>query len=124
MKPDAYKAVSECRIRTGPLASNDSYGNNGAFLIQAPYSSKDKKMAVIVSDGDGWDHVSVSLEDRCPTWEEMCVVKDIFFGPEEVAMQLHPAKPDYVNCHRHCLHLWRPQNRSIPMPPTYMVGPQ
>jgi hypothetical protein len=68
------------------------------------------KLRIIFSDGMGWDHVSVSLATRCPTWEEMCWVKDVFFDDHEVVMQLHPAKSNYVNQHPFCLHLWRPQS--------------
>jgi len=124
MKPDAYKNLSECRVRTGPMASDDDIGNNGAFMIPSPYGNMKSMMAVIVSDQEGWDHVSVSLQNRCPTWNEMCVVKDLFFEPEEAVMQLHPPKSDYVNCHPHCLHMWRCHNRSIPLPPSLMVGPK
>lgn len=76
---------------------------------------------VIASNGLGWDHVSVCAKNRVPTWEEMCKVKDFFFEPEECVMQLHPPQSQYVNCHPYVLHLWRPQNLSIPMPPVVMV---
>jgi hypothetical protein len=72
--------------------------------------------------GGGWDHVSVSLPDRCPTWDEMCRVKEAFFLPEECVMELHPQRSQYVNCHPFCLHLWRPQAKKIPMPPREFVG--
>jgi hypothetical protein len=39
--------------------------------------------------GMGWDHVSVSTQVRCPTWEEMEFVKRLFFEDGETAMQLH-----------------------------------
>ena len=77
----------------------------------------------IASWGLGWDHVSVSLSGRCPTWKEMSFVKDIFFEIDETAMQLHVPYADHVNCHTNCLHLWRPQNTTIPRPPAIMVGP-
>ena len=77
----------------------------------------------IASWGGEWDHVSVSLGYRCPTWEEMAYVKDIFFKPDECAIQFHPPKENYVNIHPFCLHLWRPQNEAILMPPTEFVGP-
>ena len=38
-------------------------------------------LRVLFSDGLGWDHVSVSLADRCPTWAEMCFIKDLFLRP-------------------------------------------
>ena len=67
-------------------------------------------MLVVVSSGtgkhaEGWEHVSVSADGRCPTWDEMCWVKDLFWTEDECTMQLHPPKSDYVNCHPHCLHI-------------------
>ena len=79
---------------------------------------------VVASDGGGWDHVSVSLcnQKRCPTWEEMCAIKDMFFGPEEAVVQYHPPESMYVNNHPYCLHLWRPNSGAeIPMPPIEFV---
>lgn len=73
-------------------------------------------LRVIASWGGGWDHVSISLHNRCPGWDEMEWVKRLFFKPSEVAMQLHPAESDYVNLHPHCLHIWRPQGAAIPLP--------
>ena len=77
---------------------------------------------MIVSWGEKWDHVSVSLEDRCPTWEEMCWVKDLFWNRGETVIQYHPAADNYVNVHPYCLHLWKPQRRVIPLPPIEFVG--
>jgi len=93
-------------------------GNNGAFLVPCGRV----QLRVIVSDELGWDHVSVSLPDRTPTWSEMCYVKDLFFMTTETAYQLHPPKTAYVDNHPYCLHLWRLQAATIPMPPPKMVG--
>jgi hypothetical protein len=120
MKPFAHRAVDQYRVRQGPLASEPGLGNNGAFLI--PH--KGRTFTVIVSDTEGWDHVSISLRDRCPTWSEMCHFKDLFFDHDEPAMQLHPPKSEHVNFHRYCLHLWRSQGTPIPSPPAYLVGPK
>ena len=79
------------------------------------------RLTIIASNSEGWDHVSVSLANRCPTWEEMCFVKDLFFWPGEWVLQYHPAKGDYVNCHPFVLHLWRPQDQAIPRPPVELV---
>jgi hypothetical protein len=109
-----------------------------------------KGMSVRVSNGGGWDHVSVSFKTRCPTWNEMCRVKDWVFKPEEAVMQIHPPKSDYRCHHQFCLHLWRPQTTaeiqrikaewitagerwpadypetglSIPLPPGSFVAPE
>lgn len=59
---------------------------------------------------NGWGHVSVTLTNnsRIPKWEEMCFIKDIFFDPEELCIQFHPKKSQYVNLHDKCLHIWQP----------------
>jgi len=62
-----------------------------------------------VSDGAGWDHVSVSARGRLPTWEEMDRVKRRVFGDDEVVMQLHINDGRKVDLCQTCLHLWRPQ---------------
>ncbi len=111
--------IEQYRVKTGPFRSTAADGNNGAFFIPL---GKGQVLAVQVSDGGGWDHVSASLFDRCPTWEEMCRVKDLFFDPEEVVVQYHPAASTYVNNHPHCLHLFRPQAVALPTPPAIMVG--
>lgn len=59
---------------------------------------------------DGWEHVSISIGSRCPTWEEMCFVKNLFWGDDESVIQFHPMKSNYVNKHPYCLHLWRHQD--------------
>ena len=71
-----------------------------------------------------WDHVSVSLEKRPPTWYEMEQIKRLFFRSDETAMQLHVPPSQHINIHPNCLHLWSPHGRRIPLPPSWMVGPQ
>jgi hypothetical protein len=77
---------------------------------------------VIASDGAGWEHVSVSRKDRCPTWEEMCQIKDTFWDDEDVVMQFHVPAKDHVNNHPYCLHLWRPKGTNVLRPDSIMVG--
>lgn len=110
------------RVRTGPYASDSSYGNNGIFII--PVSGR-TTITCIASDGEGWEHVSVRVNSdkisRTPTWAEMCRIKDMFWDEEDCVMQLHPPKSDYVNNHPHVLHLWRPIGIEIPRPPKELV---
>lgn len=82
--------------------------------------------SVIWSSGAGWDHISISPFKRhyIPSWDDMCRLKDIFFYPEETVLQYHPAQSQYVNQLGNCLHLWRPQNYEIPLPPPILVGMQ
>lgn len=101
---------------------DDERGNGGAFLIMRKMGIHPIWLRVIASRGLGWDHVSVSLSNRTPTWDEMEFVKRLFFERDEVAMQLHVPPREHVNNHPYCLHLWRPQAGEIPRPPADMVG--
>lgn len=67
------------------------------------------ELRVLAANGAGWDHVSVSRPDRCPTWDEMERIKRLFFKPDETAMQLHVPVSEHINHHPNCLHIWRPQ---------------
>lgn len=71
--------------------------------------------------GLGWEHVSVSLPNRCPNWEEMCHVKSLFWDDDETVLQFHPCKSEYVNFHKHCLHLWRKVGTEPELPPRICV---
>lgn len=95
MKPAPNHWLEQKRIQ-GPPNENIGAFEDGAFQI-------------IVSEGLGWDHVSVSRRDRTPTWEEMDRIKRRIFRDDEVVMQLHVSDGRKVNVHEHCLHLWRPQ---------------
>lgn len=116
MRP--LKELLPYRKRHPVLGLGDHEG--GYFRVQSPLQ-KDKMLDILASNGDGWDHVSVSLPHRIPTWTEMDFVKRLFFLPEEIVMQLHPAEVKHINNMKNCLHLWRPQNISVPLPPLYMV---
>jgi hypothetical protein len=115
----AFHVPEKYRIQKGPLGTDARSGNNGAFLLP---TKADAPFFAIASDGHGWEHVSVSLPNRSPTWEEMCAVKALFWDEDDTVMQLHPARDQYVNNHPFCLHLWRPIKHVIPVPPTYLVG--
>jgi hypothetical protein len=117
----AFHVPNKFRLRKGELASEDSDGNQGAFV----WLKNGIVFACIACDQEGWEHVSVTLPNavklRTPTWEEMCYVKSIFWDKDDVVMQLHPAESEAVNVHNHCLHLWRPTDAQIPIPPVAFV---
>lgn len=105
--------------KTGHLmASTDSFGNNGAFIVPCGTF----ELTCIASDGVGWEHVSVSLKNRTPNWKQMCFIKDLFWDETDWVVQFHPAKSEYVNNHENCLHLWRPTNQRFPTPHSLLVG--
>lgn len=113
------------RYRRSDRAVIDLYGNigddkAGVFEVAGPLGAT---LRVIASNDDGWDHVSVSIERRCPAWDEMEFIKHLFFKDDETAMQLHVPASDHINYHPYCLHLWCPHHAKIPRPPADMVGP-
>ena len=94
------------------------YGNNGFFK----FKKNNITYYCQASDGLGWEHVSVSLSvKRCPDWDEMCMIKNMFWDEEDCVIQYHPPKSHYVNNHPYVLHLWRPINDNIPLPPKGLV---
>ena len=115
------------RNTTHPLLRTSSAdGNNGTFDLESPEPGW--RLVLIASDGMGWEHVSAhayrrsGTQQRTPNWREMSYVKDLCWDGEDVVMQLHPKKSEYVNNHLHVLHLWRPIDRDIPTPPPITVG--
>jgi len=112
------------RERTGYFASDPVDGPMGAFLIKGP-GPKPCAIRILSSGVDlqnGWEHVSVSLAYRAPNWTEMAFVKDLFWEPEECVLQFHPPRSLYINAHPFCLHLWRPLNFSVPLPPPELLA--
>ena len=100
---------SHPRFPDTPLGVNYGVFQVGQLRVIASYEMK-------------WEHVSVSLSNRCPTWDEMCKIKDLFWGEEETVIQFHPPHSEYVNQHKYCLHLWREIEGVINLPPTFLVG--
>lgn len=108
------------RVRSGPFGSSNDAGNNGAFFI--PLKAGHAPIKIIASDGAGWEHVSASLPNRCPTWLEMSAIKSIFWDSDDCVVQFHPPKNEYVNNHPFCLHLWRSTQYAFPLPDSLLVG--
>lgn len=98
----------------------------GCFQVPGPCGQTLRIVAVEARPWEGelsdkWDHVSVSLANRTPNWQEMCFVKELFWDDEDTVVQYHPPKSQYVNIHERVLHLWRPSHFQIELPPISMV---
>lgn len=83
----AFHVPEKFRFSGGPLGTDASHGNNGLFFIRVAHG---QTLRAIASDGGGWEHVSVSRSDRCPTWEEMCQVKALFWDGDDCVVQTRP----------------------------------
>src|SRR4051812_27513200 len=102
MRRTVPQKLEDARVKEGPFLTTATDGFNGAFQLMGPNG---RSLRIIASDakrgGDKypWDHVSVSIEGRCPNWKEMCFVKDLFFDEQEAVIQYHPPASMYVNNH-------------------------
>lgn len=102
-----------------PIFGVKGEGNNGWFV----FTRNGIVFKCQASDGEGWEHVSVSLnKNRCPTWGEMCIVKDLFWDKDDCVVQFHPPESEYVSMAKYCLHLWRPTDGVIRCPESILVG--
>ncbi len=134
MRKVLSEKVERGRISDHPGVRSARGLRKGVFLLRR--TDNDPEMTIIISlSGDyehegekghvAWEHVSVSFggrAKRCPTWEEMCWVKRLFFEDEEVVVQFHPPESTYVNEHPFCLHLWRYAEGDLPpLPPMVAV---
>lgn len=125
MKPLPWLDVREFRA-TAPgvpcAGDNDPFG---LFLIPHPKTGVTLRAIACGAfpETRGWEHVSVSLPNRCPNWIEMCHVKDLFWLPEECVVQFHPPRSVYRNLHPFCLHLWRHETYQFPLPEGDLVAP-
>lgn len=121
-------APEQYRLKSHPFLSTDSTNGNNGFFVIPHYRINGYELRCQISDGEGWEHVSVTVAPlkkdatRCPTWEEMCWIKDVFWKDDEAVVQYHPVKSDYVSMHHFCLHLWKPTNQQLPTPDPLMVG--
>ncbi len=114
-----FHVPEKFRVSQGVMASSDNISNNGCFIGKLKHG---QDVRIIASEGMGWEHVSVSRTDRCPTWDEMSQVKDLFWDADDCVVQYHPPKSDYVNNHPYCLHMWRPIGIELPRPDSIFVG--
>ncbi len=116
--------LNDRRVRLVYDLTNLNYRNdehNGCFVLQNPNGVTHPELRIIATTDHGWDHVSVSTARRCPTWEEMAFVRDLFFEQSEVPVQFGPPRAVYVNVHPYCLHWWRNQIVAYELPPLYLV---
>jgi hypothetical protein len=114
---DRYRITDPAAL--APYGGWAGDGTRGAFLVTSLINRQ--PLVVIASANAGWDHISVSRKDRVPNWYEMERVKRLFFKDTETAMQLHVPVAEHINCHPRTLHLWRPHDQAIPLPPSIFV---
>ena len=116
----------------GPMATAPEAGQYGAFILPSPEPGW--HLLLICDDGTNadvpesidWEHVSARAirgadKSRVPTWREMAFIKETFWEADDLVVQYHPPKSEYVNMHPHVLHLWRHRTQVFPRPPRGLV---
>ena len=128
---ERFYALDKYRVKQGLFAttSGDAKGlfmiptavgqKNPAKVLCSPFIREDHEAK---PPGAEWQHVSVSFHNRTPKWEEMCLIKEMFWGDDDTVVQFHPKKSEYVNLAVNCLHL-RSLNdgTEFPTPPKICV---
>jgi len=122
-----FKVPNNHRLRKHPVFySDNSYGNNGVFLI--PIDKEAGITAqVVAGEGMGWEHISITLLEKgvpiMPAYEEMQEIANIFWDDDDWVIQFRPPKSEHVNNHPFCLHWWRPiGGKGMLTPPSILVG--
>ncbi len=114
MKPEPSKHLDAIRA-VHPTLGRSPDGANYGFFVIGPLRIQSG------GSGDGWEHVSVSCADRCPTWDEMATVKSLFWTDNETVLQFHPRGSESINEMPFCLHLWKERKRNHPLPPRELI---
>lgn len=122
MRNIVHPELEATRMVVGPKRSTRMDGPNGAFTV----TIKGDRLRVIAHDGvhghaTGWEHVSVSLSNKSPSWEQMEVIRRLFWAETETVVQIHPPLDDYVNIHPYTLHLWRKIGGEHELPPKELI---
>ena len=124
---------NQYRIKEGPLASVDENGRNGAFTLCFK-DNANQALQVVSGFHDGWEHVCVTRYEKRgllkgivqvePTNEEMRMVKDLFFKPEETVVEFFPRQESTLHAKEGTRHLWRHTIRDFPIPEIKFVAPK
>lgn len=107
------RAFEQYRVQDGPIPSNPNE-LYGLFMIPLEErhemyhntNNQVKLAVIIVSNSPRWEHCSISLLHRYPSWGDMMMVKENIWTPEDTVVQFHPKEDDYVNINPYMLHLW------------------
>jgi hypothetical protein len=71
--------------------------------------------AGVHEDNSRWTHISISRQNRIPSYKDLTEVKALFAGKDRFAVQVFPPERDHVNIHPYALHLWMPLDK-YPLP--------
>lgn len=86
------------------------------LLVSCPtmeaYARNDGLRVLVSKDAGRW-HLSVSRNDRLPSWLELVECRYRFVPDEVYMVQCLPPRDFWVNEHEFCLHLFETQDRGL-----------
>lgn len=69
------------------------------------YVMGDCRILITTDEPAGW-HLSISCENRYPTWDEIAAAR-YALGPKDLNVVMHlPPESEYVNVQEYCFHLY------------------
>lgn len=78
-----------------------------------PFMGKFRGCNVVLTQDAGLWHMSVSRNDRLPTYDELKDARYQLMPDVKYAVQIFPPQGDFVSVHQFCLHLWEPKEPFI-----------
>lgn len=90
-------AINMVRNELGQLSGTHRF-NGRTFSVIA---------SIDYAEGVEVEHLSISLKNRLPTWDELKYFKSQFWDENDEVYHILPPADQYVNLHRFCMHLWR-----------------
>ena len=84
-----------------------SLDNNCIPYKEGAYTRKELTIVITQDTADGQTriHMSVSHQERLPTWDEMKKVREELLPLNRDFAMIFPKQEDYINIHPYCLHL-------------------
>ena len=89
------------------FAANQDVAHRGIWTAKVgKYQGLRLIGSIAIYDDLAWYHVSFSRPDRIPSYKDITMIKDVWFGKDRWAIQVHPKADEHVNIAPTCLHLW------------------
>lgn len=92
----------------------------GYYTLVGLFRCNKTIFSYVVSSDEEWEVLSIANEKRYPTYEELRMAKELFFKPDEYAVQYYPPHNDHVPIVKeaqYMIYLMRPKLNKFPTPP-------
>jgi hypothetical protein len=113
-----FKVPEKYRVIDGDNSTTIHNGNNGLFklYLRGNRTNLGSMLYITATEKDSWECVEVYTPVRYPIWEELCLVRNLFWDRNDLVIQYYPREKDCSNFKKYSVCLWRPTNQLIPNP--------